>query len=269
MADLHEGYARALRHTAQLTAAQVKMLFREIVTGKPAKDVEALLATVPDVVDVFGLAAGDLAAAYYDEARAAAGVPRGYLAVPAQPAPLDQVSTSIRWAVAPLFATPPDLSAALDRLVSSSERLALQPGRDTIVHNAIADRIKVGWARTPEPGACGFCLMLASRGAVYASKSTASSVGGRSGFDPSTRRFRDDGTLERQGHGAHIVRRRGNQRIGSSFHDHCRCTPAPVFEDQQVPDINTRLQQVWRDNKRGTDDKARQQALADAFASWT
>ena len=29
------------------------------------------------------------------------------------------------------------------------------------------------WRRVPEPGACDFCLMLATRGAVYASQSTA------------------------------------------------------------------------------------------------
>ena len=29
------------------------------------------------------------------------------------------------------------------------------------------------WRRVPEPGACDFCLMLATRGAVYASQETA------------------------------------------------------------------------------------------------
>lgn len=50
-----------------------------------------------------------------------------------------------------------NLSGALNRLV-------LQPARTTISQN-IAEGMK--FARVPEPGACKWCLMLASRGAAY------------------------------------------------------------------------------------------------------
>jgi hypothetical protein len=51
-----------------------------------------------------------------------------------------------------------------------SNEYALQPGRDTVMQAAHAEN--AAYARVPEPGACKFCLMLASRGFVY-SKSTA------------------------------------------------------------------------------------------------
>lgn len=269
MADLHATYANALVELAKMTSAQVEDVFRSLVVGKPDKDTAALLKSIPPIVDQFGLAAGDVAASYYDEARDAAGVPSGYFATPAGVAEAAQVDAALRWAVGPLWAAAPDIEAALKQVLGSSERLALQPGRQTIIGAASSDRVKVGWARSPEPGACGFCLMLASRGAMYASKSAASIVGGRSIVDPSTRTRHADGTTSRQGRRGGAKIRRSHQSIGGSYHDHCRCTPTPIFEDQPVPEINTRLQQVWRDNKRGMTDEERQQALVDAFSSWS
>ena len=269
MANLHADYANALVELAKMTSAQVDDAFRSLVIGKPDKDTAALLRELPPIVDQFGLVAGDIAAAYYDEARAAAGVTVPYFAAPSAVATAVQVDAALRWAVGPLWSKSPDLEAALKQVRGSSERLVLQPGRDTIIGAASSDRVKVGWARNPEPGACGFCLMLASRGAVYASKSSAGIVAGRSIVDPSTRTRRADGSLSRQGRRGGAKIRQSHQSPGGSYHDHCRCTPAPVFEDQPVPDINARLQQVWRDNKRGKTDEERQQALVDAFSSWT
>ena len=236
MPILHDQYAAALRGVAVLTGRQVEVLFRGAVTGKPDKDTAALLRDLPDAVDQFGIMSGEIAAAYYDEARSAAGNPIDFLATPSGLATAEQVAASIRWAVGPMW-TSDDYDAALGRLTAAMERLTLQPGRRTIIDSAVSDRIKVGWARTPEPGACGFCLMLASRGAVYRSKSTASIAG-------------------------------NGPRVGQSYHDNCRCTPAPVFEGEPVPEINQRLQQIWRDNKAGTTDAEIQQALVDAFQSW-
>ncbi|MBV7302926.1 EndoU domain-containing protein [Corynebacterium sp. TAE3-ERU2] len=91
------------------------------------------------------------------------------------------------------------LSGALNRLV-------LQPARKTIQSN-IADGMM--FARVPEPGACDFCLMLASRGAVY-SADTA-------------------GMTE-----------------ASRFHDHCRCIAMEVGPSAPLPRVNQELEAAWK-----------------------
>jgi hypothetical protein len=58
-----------------------------------------------------------------------------------------------------------NLSVVLDELVK-------QPARSTIARSAVASG--AGWARVPNGATCAFCLMLASRGAVY---TTARSAG--------------------------------------------------------------------------------------------
>jgi hypothetical protein len=47
---------------------------------------------------------------------------------------------------------------------------------DTMTGNSLRDPLSVGWIRVAEPGACAFCLMLASRGSygiLYRSEQTA------------------------------------------------------------------------------------------------
>jgi len=64
---------------------------------------------------------------------------------------------------------------ARDSLRGASTRLVLKGGRETITQAAILDGAATGWERVIEPGACGFCAMLAGRGGVY----TEASVGFR------------------------------------------------------------------------------------------
>lgn len=96
------------------------------------------------------------------------------------------------------------LSGALNRLV-------LQPARETIQTNIAEGTM---FARVPEPGACNWCLMLASRGAVY-SADTA-------GMTKSTR-----------------------------YHDHCRCVAVEVSEQAPLPAVNRELEQAWKKATRG------------------
>lgn len=72
----------------------------------------------------------------------------------------------------------------------------LKPGHDTIMYNAKRD--KVAYARVPEPGACKWCLMLASRGFAYSSKESALT------------------------------------KDGERFHGHCRCHSMPVYDETRA-----------------------------------
>ena len=80
-----------------------------------------------------------------------------------------------------------------------------------------------GYARQPEPGACPFCLMLASRGAVYASAEHASRVG------------------------APGVVMRGFAKRGDKFHDNCKCRAVEVSDGDGLPPQAIELRKLWID----------------------
>ena len=76
-----------------------------------------------------------------------------------------------------------------------------------LVLNRVRNTVKLSakaagntWCRVPEAGACPFCLMLASRGAVYEDKTTATRSQG-----------------------------------GSRYHAHCKCTAVEILHEADVP----------------------------------
>lgn len=97
-------------------------------------------------------------------------------------------------------------ATTFDKLSGALNRLVLQPARTTISQN-IAEGMK--FARVPEPGACKWCLMLASRGAAY-SADTA-------GMTAATR-----------------------------YHDNCRCVAVEVGRGAPLPAINRELEAAWK-----------------------
>lgn len=91
--------------------------------------------------------------------------------------------------------------------------------RDTVMLSAFA--AGNGYARQPELGACDFCLMLASRGAAYLTRSAAQSVG------------------------APGVVMRGNRKAGDSYHDNCKCRAVEVSEGTGLPPQALTLRKRW------------------------
>lgn len=81
-----------------------------------------------------------------------------------------------------------------DYMAGIADRNVKAGGRATIVENVRRDPMRPRFARVPSGRPCPFCLMLASRGAVYASAETA---GGE----------------------------------GHDYHDHCGCEPVPMWGD--------------------------------------
>ena len=56
---------------------------------------------------------------------------------------------------------------ARDGMRGASARMVMMGGRDTVTQATHIDPVATGWERVIKPGACGFCAMLAGRGAVY------------------------------------------------------------------------------------------------------
>jgi hypothetical protein len=130
-----------------------------------------LFEFVPVLIAQYGDIAATVAADWYDELRADEGVSGRFRAPLAPLVPDEVVNGRLGFATrpdGPLFTGAFDTLATFTAMIANE--YALQPGRDTVIQAAHKD--KAAYARIPEPGACKFCLMLASRGFVY-SKDTA------------------------------------------------------------------------------------------------
>ena len=179
---------------------------------------DALQAEVPGVVDPYLAAAGDITADWYE----AQAPELAYVARPAALVDEGQLQATARWAAGTVLTKSP--VSPLELLAGSMQRALFNESRETIVQNSDAEP-GARWARHASANACEFCRMVATRGAVYASESAASRVGGR-GVDESTNIGR------RRGGRARGIRARGNQSIGDKYHDHCHCIAVPVRPGQ-------------------------------------
>lgn len=124
----------------------------------------------------------------------------------AEPVAYEKAAAGFNWATAKYREDfdPEALGEAQGKLSGVLNRLVAQPAHDTHANAIIA--AGTGYARVPEPGACSFCLMLASRGAAYSREAVESA---------------------------------------NRYHDNCRCVAIEVKDDASLPRINRELKQLW------------------------
>jgi hypothetical protein len=166
--------------------------------AEPLAVKEAMLELFPDLVATYGESAAALAADYYDELRESSGVPGRFSAVAAGTVPVEQVEASTRWGLGALFGgAGPD--ASFGSLGGVLDRYVKQAGRDTVTGSARRDPRRASFARVPSGSStCAFCMMLASRGAVYESKASAGDM--------------------------------------HKYHGDCDCQPVAVWSESDLPD---------------------------------
>lgn len=135
-----------------------------------------LTVAVEAIVGQYGRGSSAAALNSYRLQRREAGIlGRPSLKMPSLPSHED-VTATVEHVLSPLYG-PTDtqaLDAAEQSLESSVERLVLDQGRTAIIDAVQDDKMAKGWARVTEPGCCYFCALLATRGAVYKSRDTAS-----------------------------------------------------------------------------------------------
>lgn len=169
-----------------------------------------IIDAYPELAAQYATLAADLGAEWYEES-----APHlAYKAKAAPLPPLEQFAASASWALNTGAG-----STALDLLGGSMQRSVLDGYRETIVLNA--DTEGATWARHASANACPFCRMLATRGDVYASKESATRVGGRGKAIAPTA----PGKMGRKAGG---VRTRGKQSLGDRYHDNCHCIAVEV-----------------------------------------
>lgn len=145
--------------------AELRDLFAALDLSRPEAARDALLEVVPLLVEQYGEDAAVYAAEWYDEVRAAEGVPGRFRARPAPLTGLERVEQTVRRAAGSLFSGSPELMlpAVLDKVT----KYVLEPGRQTVLDSTARDPRAVGWQRVVRAGGCDFCRMLAGRGGVY------------------------------------------------------------------------------------------------------
>lgn len=169
------------------------------LNGDPTAVKAALLEFFPELVSVYGSTAAVLGADFYDMLRSVPPSSASFRAASAQPVAKAQADGAVGYAVAALFQSEPDTSAVRGRLAGASQRLVWSPFRETVFNAAANDPVRTGVARVPAGSTtCRWCTMLASRGAVYRSKSSA-----------------------------------GDER---RFHDHCDCMTVVARSADDYPD---------------------------------
>lgn len=139
-----------------------------LVDGRAAEDVrDFLMEVVPAVADKYGLAAGALAADWYDEIRDEVGAAGRFLAEPASPPDSSRYRALVRWGVDPLFRPEPDGSAARSNILGGLSKIVTNQHGETLTANSYRDPASQGWSRHTRGEACKVCRALAGRGAVY------------------------------------------------------------------------------------------------------
>jgi len=202
-----------------LLLRDLRGLRRLIDPGRLQATVPLWVEAVAAVVARYSEVSGTLAADFYDGEREASGVP-GVFTVPLAGAPpSEQTSSSLRWAtkdlwprdeadatVAQLQPIDVRLDVAMRKADGATQKLVTDVGRETVRQAVRRDPEAVSYARAAALGACSFCKLMASRGAVYATAETA----GRAANE----RFSGD---------ASVVK----------FHNDCHCGIVPVFRGQR------------------------------------
>lgn len=186
---------QAMGALTRLALQDVVGMHRSLPAERPVAYRSAVFALLPSILDKWGDAAATLAADYYDESRAAAGLTGRFRAELAEVRTNDAAGLT-QWATQPLWAKTPVPEEVLRRLAGGTERLVRMAERDTIEVATGTDPAGPKLQRVTRSNACGFCLMLASRGAEHVDMTK--------------------------------YRRRTK---GKGWHNHCRCGLAPVFGD--------------------------------------
>uniref|UniRef100_A0A8H2JIU0 Tox-PL domain-containing protein n=2 Tax=Mycolicibacterium mucogenicum DSM 44124 TaxID=1226753 RepID=A0A8H2JIU0_MYCMU len=205
----------------------------------------------PEFISTYIAAAGDIGTTVYEDLP---GGVDGFTAVTAALPAVEQLAANGRYML--LAPTTTVIQGVITRLVNGGVRdaqfanLAAEYGDPAILADP-ADSLGTLWARHASANACGFCRMLATRGAVYTSAEAATSVVGR-GVDLTVsdqraiamgqmtraeareRRsvYRNAAHAARQGAQVGDRRKSGRTRgirpLGDKFHDHCHCIAVPV-----------------------------------------
>lgn len=234
-----ERYRQDLFHLTNLARRDLQSFLYEVRDLPIAEVRDLLIQVMPELVDPYLSASGELAATWYESLRADVASQPFYATSTTSSVQTSQANAIARWGVAPLVDG--DATAMLTRIGGAVQRIIFDGARGVVEGNVVRDPVRVGYQRMARPGCCAFCGMLASRGAVYRSAETAGSVVGRgatrTGFDAAGNRL--------AGGIGQGVRARGAMSLGDNYHDHCYCVVMPVFVGSEMAELASADRDRW------------------------
>lgn len=167
--ELFDRYATAVDVNADM-ARRAVMQLEKALAGLSGKAMRAELSRqYAAIVREFGGYVAACAVELYAEVRAGTSLGTRYDPVQCEPDDSALLSADVNQAVK----RSPDLQAALASLSGSAVQRSMAYADETLIQNAKRDPAKPRYALVPHAGACGFCVMLASQGFVYASDASA------------------------------------------------------------------------------------------------
>lgn len=175
-----------------VTAARRELAaFVATLPADPARATRAVEDFFPALVRAYGDAGAAVAAEWFEQtARGAAKVTL------AGAIPEAQARSTARWASQALWLEEGGRAKALALLTGAAQRYVRQPGRQTV--RLSAERSGARFARVTDGDASAFCVLVAGRGPIYATRATAGE------FD--------------------------------DYHDSCGCEIVPVWSDDDLPE---------------------------------
>lgn len=153
----------AITDLADLADNDLRALWRQVSTPVQARD--ALMDTLPDLVNTYSAASATISADWYDDMRDMVQARGRFRAIPADLGELGADKLA-RWGVAPLFAAEPDWRRSRVLIKGGMQLRIANASRYTVAGSSIEDPAAKGWQREGS-GGCSFCQMLIGRGAVY------------------------------------------------------------------------------------------------------
>lgn len=165
-------FAEANSQIRTLALKDLSAVWAQIVTEDPNVLRDRLIVVMGELVAKWGEVAATVAADYYEQLReqSIGGIYQADLAATVK-AP--RIDAATRWALGPVFQRTPDPTDALSRAGQVVDRMSIEQGNRTIYQNVRADPAKPRFARVPHGSTCAWCLILASRGAVYRTDESA------------------------------------------------------------------------------------------------
>jgi hypothetical protein len=169
-----ENYRLASRELSRLVKAELEAFFASLNLGRPEAVRDALTEFVPVLVEQYGAVAATIAAEFYEDMRASQGAVAPFTALTAPGVPVGAIAAKVGYLAGHLWTPTPE--KMLGGLLVAADKYVKQPGRSTIAANARRENVR--WARVPTGAkTCSFCLVLASRDAVYATAQSAGDSG--------------------------------------------------------------------------------------------
>lgn len=157
-------HLRDLDELVRLAESDLRVVFDRHDDPEQARD--ELMDTLPQLVEMYGMAAATLGADWYDDLREQAAVRGRFSAIPAELPDRGRTDALARWGAGPMFSAEPDKVTAHSKVSGGLQRIIANADRETVAQSAVQDRQAQGWRRQGT-GRCDWCAERINLGIIY------------------------------------------------------------------------------------------------------